>query len=189
VFRNPVAIGVGVAGIALLAASCGSSNASSVASLPSSTGTTKTASPGKSAAASKAALVTCLRSHGLQASLGSASGTGGTRVVSLFGVAITGADPASPKFQAALSACRKYLPGGGPPKLTPAQQAEHAKAMARFAACMRAHGVPNFPDPNGTGFFPPASLEKLDPASPQLTTAFRRCESLEPKFGPRIQLG
>ena len=183
----PFAFALGLAGTVVIAAGCGGSTASSVASLPSTSGTTPSSAP--SAKPSTAALLTCLRSHGLQASLGSAGTTGGTRVVSVFGVAITGANPGSPQFQAALSACRKYLPGGGPPALTPAQQAEHAKAMARFAACMRAHGVPNFPDPNSTGFFPPGSLAKLDPNSSPMTAAFRRCESLEPKFGPRIQLG
>jgi len=175
-----------VLGIASAAAGCGGSNASSVASLPSTTRATPSSSA--SSRPSTAALITCLRSHGLQASLGSAGGTGGTRVVSLFGVAITDANPASPQFRAALGACRKYLPGGGPPAVTPAQQAARAKAMARFAACMRSHGVPGFPDPNGSGFFPPGSIEKLDPTSPAMSRAFHSCESLQPNVGPHISL-
>jgi len=96
--------------------------------------------------------------------------------------------PDSPQFQSAANACRKYLPGGGPPALT-AQEAAAAKAMARFAACMRKHGVPNFPDPNGTGFFPPGSIQKIAPASsPFVARAFTACQSLEAKFGPRIGL-
>jgi hypothetical protein len=186
----PFVLAVGAAGIAAIAAGCGGSNPSSVASLPSTTGTTSTSQGGaKSAPRNNAAFVTCLRSHGLQASLGSAGGTGGSRIVTFFGVAITGADPASPQFQAALNACRKYLPGGGPPALTPAQQAEARWAYTRFAACMRSHGVPGFPDPNGAGFFPPGSLQKIGPGSPTVTKAFRTCESLEPKVGPRLSLG
>ncbi len=105
----------------------------------------------------------------------------------MFGVALSGnVDPASPRFQAALQACRKYLPGGGPPSLTPAQQAEAAKAEASFAACMRKHGVPNFPDPNGNGRFPLASLERLNSSSPRFKTAFKTCRSLQPKVGPRL---
>jgi hypothetical protein len=59
----------------------------------------------------------------------------------------------SPAFQTAYNACRKNLPGGqpGPPPPTAAQ----ARAGLAFARCMRAHGVPNFPDPlstYGSGF-------------------------------------
>jgi hypothetical protein len=97
-------------------------------------------------------------------------------------------DPDSPQFQSAMQACRKYLPGGGPPTLTPAQQAEAAKAMLRFATCMRSNGVPSFPDPNGEGRFPLGSLSELDPNSPLVQSAFKACESLEPKVGPRIEL-
>jgi hypothetical protein len=92
-------------------------------------------------------------------------------------------DPSSPQFQAAMQACRKYMPGGGPPSLTPAEQAEWNKAMAQFAACMRKNGVPNFQTPQ-MGKAPNAN--GIDPASPLVQSAFKACESLEPKVGPRI---
>jgi hypothetical protein len=60
--------------------------------------------------------------------------------------------------------------------------------MARFAACMRKHGVPDFPDPNSSGMFPLSSLEKLHPITPVLQAAFKTCQSLEPKVGPRLAL-
>jgi hypothetical protein len=132
--------------------------------------------------------VTCLRAHGFQASFGSAATAGGT-TVSIFGVVIPGANPSSPQFQAALNACRKDLPGGGPPALTPAQQAEAAKAMSRFAACMRSHRVPGFPDPNSKGYFPPGAIKNVDPGSPLVIRAFRSCVSLQPKVGPHIEFG
>jgi hypothetical protein len=61
---------------------------------------------------------------------------------------IPGVNPVSPAFKAAQSACQKLLPGAfpksGPPSAT-------AMAQARACAeCMRAHGVPNFPDPTTT---------------------------------------
>ena len=126
--------------VALLGEGCGGSKAPSVASL----GTTSTAgktmtSPTKP---SRAAFASCLSSHGFQASVGSALGGHGGPAGPISGefprvVAIGGnVDPSSTQFQSALQACRKFLPGGGPPALTPAQQAEHAKAMASFAACM-----------------------------------------------------
>jgi hypothetical protein len=61
--------------------------------------------------------------------------------------------------------------------------------MARFAACMRSHGLPNFPDPNGSGSFTPGSLEKLDPTSPAMSRAFQSCNSLQPRVGPRLVFG
>lgn len=60
---------------------------------------------------------------------------------------IPGVNERSPAFLAAQNACQKLLPGGA---AVPGQQhpAAAAIALARTAAsCMRAHGVPNFPDP------------------------------------------
>ena len=88
-----------------------------------------------------------------------------------------------------MQACRKYLPGGGLPKLTPAQQAAAAKAMRSFAACMRRSGVPSFPDPDGRGLFPLGSVKQLDPSSPLFQASFKACQSLEPKVGPHIGFG
>jgi hypothetical protein len=177
---------VATAGFLLLPAGCGgSSDAPSVASLATTTATTTSASQSSPATKpSNAVFASCMASHGFPASSGSASG--GNRI---FNVSIGNVDPASPQFQAALQACRKFLPGGGPPQLTPAQQAKHAKALAKFAACMRKKGVSNFPDPNGQGNFPFNSVDKLDLSSPRFETAYKACQPLLPTFGPRIQLG
>jgi hypothetical protein len=174
--------------LALLAEGCGGSKTPSVASLGTTSpgGSTTTTSPAKP---SRAAFASCLSSHGFQASVGSAA-TAGSRALTVFGVVIDGnVDPSSAQFQSALQACRKFLPGGGPPALTPAQQAEHAKAMASFAACMRKHGVPSFPDPDGQGLFSPSSIKGLDPTSPLFQSAFKDCASLQGKVGPRLEFG
>ena len=173
--------------LALLAEGCGGSKTPSVASLGTTSTTVKTTtSPTKP---SRAAFASCLSSHGFQASVGSGAATG-SRSLSVFGVVIGGnVDPSSAQFQSALQACRKFLPGGGPPALTPAQQAEHAKAMASFAACMRKHGVAGFPDPNGQGMFSPGSIKALDPTSPLFQSAFKVCAPLQGKVGPRIEFG
>jgi hypothetical protein len=47
--------------------------------------------------------------------------------------------------------------------------------------------LPNFPDPNGQGLLPAISLNQLDPNAPLFQTAYKDCQSLEPKIGPRIQ--
>jgi hypothetical protein len=174
--------------LGLAATGCGGGSGSpAVASLGTKTASGSTTTAAGPSPRSSEALVTCLRAHGVQAALGSGANGNGP-VVTIGGVVITGVNPASPQLQSALQACRKFLPGGGPPALTPAQEAAAAKAMRRFAACMRSHGVSKFPDPNGQGFFPPDSLQAIDPRSPSARRAFRACQSLESKNGPHLQL-
>ena len=182
--------------LGLVAAGCGDSKTPSVASL----GMTTSASNGDVASTtgagaatstrpSTAAFAACFRSHGFSASVGHASAPSSPSL-NVFGVTIGGhVDPSSPQFQAAMQACRKFLPGGGPPALTPTQQAAAAKGMLSFAACMRKDGVPGFPDPNGQGRFPFGSISKLDTTAPLFQSAFKSCQSLEPKVGPRIVFG
>ena len=175
-----------LAGLTGTVAGCGGSGTPSVASVPSTAGTT---TAGPAASPSRTAFASCLTSHGFRASIGSAAAAG-DRVLSIAGVIVTGnVDPSSPQWQSAMAACRKYLPGGGPPNLTPAERATAAKAMLGFAACMRENGVPSFPDPNGQGFLPPGSIRGIDRNSSLLQRAFKACEHLEPKIGPRLQLG
>ncbi len=193
VVRVPIRTGMLFALIAVLslaAAGCGGSSSPGVASLSTATSSGSGGADGTSAAASPTALATCLTSHGFPASTGSAGSTGSGQELKLGGVTVSGnVDPGSPQFQSALQACHKYMPGGGPPSLTPAQRAEAVKAYTRFAGCMRKHGLPNFPDPEASSstFFPPDSLKGIDPSSPQVQQAFNACQSLEPKTGPRLE--
>jgi hypothetical protein len=97
-----------------------------------------------------------------------------------------GIDPGSRTFQAAQQACQKVLPNGGQP--SPAQLARMRRAALAFSACMRAHGLPDFPDPvflnggaaihlqggPGTG---------LDPSSPTFQAAQRACNGKLPGKG------
>ncbi len=85
----------------------------------------------------------------------------------------------NPKFKAAQQACRKLLPGGGPHSeaaLTPAQQEQYLKA----AACIRSHGVPDFPDPTFSGGGVHIEHQNLNESSPAFKTAVHACESLIP---------
>jgi hypothetical protein len=98
-------------------------------------------------------------------------------------VSIKVAVPASlghnPKFKSAQAACRKLLPGGGPGSqapLTPAQQEQYLKA----AACIRSHGVPNFPDPTFSGGGVHIEHQNLNESSPVFKAAVHDCESLIP---------
>jgi hypothetical protein len=83
-------------------------------------------------------------------------------------------DPSSPQFQSARQACQSLAPGGGGPPSTQDQQ----KAVA-YAACMRAHGIPDYPDPTVTGSGFTVQLPSgFDPNSPQWQAALQACRSL-----------
>lgn len=165
--------------VPLLAAACGSSGSPQVANL-STTTTSSTASskPLVPRGGSFQKFVTCLQQHGVQAQLGQ----GGK------GVMVQGT-PKGVNMDQAQTACRRWLPGGGPPALTPAQVAQRATAMLAFAKCIRKHGVPNFPDPNGQGEFDPSKLGAIK-TSPNLHRAGLACQSLENNVkGPRYGFG
>jgi hypothetical protein len=60
---------------------------------------------------------------------------------------------ASPAFKSAQKACAYLLPPGagqinGP---SPAQQKARTEGLLAFAACVRNHGFPSFPDPDSQG--------------------------------------
>jgi hypothetical protein len=57
-----------------------------------------------------------------------------------------------------------------------------AQAQIKWAACIRAHGVPTFTDPNGQG---QVNLAGININSPQFLAAHRACESLVPPNGGR----
>jgi hypothetical protein len=68
-----------------------------------------------------------------------------------------------PAAQSAFDACQKYLPQSGHSPPVPASVRREEIALAR---CMRANGVPNFPDPNANGDiqFPVTSAIPKPPA-------------------------
>jgi hypothetical protein len=87
--------------------------------------------------------------------------------------------PAGPKYQAATSACGHLLPTQ---RLTSAEKHQHVVQALKFAACFRAHGYPDFPDPivtNGgsaVGF----GFGHIDQSSPQFHRALQACGRFEP---------
>jgi hypothetical protein len=88
----------------------------------------------------------------------------------------------NPRFKLAQEACGKLLPGGGPgsgstAQISPQEQSQYLKA----AACIRAHGIPNFPDPtfSGGGVHVPQTAG-VDPHSPRVRAAEEACQSLIP---------
>jgi len=155
------ALTVTVAGIALLAAGCGGSKSS--------------ATPGSTVYQKAVAYAQCMRSNGEPGfpdpdSQGNFDRTLANRP--LF---------AGAQFQAASKPCRKLQPPS-PPETAAEQQEEYHKAL-KFAACMRTHGYPSFPDPTPipyVGFDRPPGI---DPNSTQFVSARQTCHTIS-GFGP-----
>jgi hypothetical protein len=136
--------------IALLAATtavaaCGGSS-------PTTTATTTASTSGHQGEALK--LAECMRTHGVPdfpdptggGGFGiQASANGSTASITVDGHALNVSGPA---FRTAMNECAKYQPHG--PAISGAQLAQIKRGALRMAACMRTHGVPNFPDPKVT---------------------------------------
>ena len=85
----------------------------------------------------------CMRKHGVT-NFPDPNGQGVITIHSGMGI-----DPGSPAFRSARTVCDKLLPNGGQP--TPAQIAQQQQKLLAFSACMRAHGLKDFPDPSNGG--------------------------------------
>ena len=85
----------------------------------------------------------------------------------------SGINPNAPAFHSSEQTCDK-LTNNPQPKGSPASASQRRAALAQ-AACMRKHGVPNFPDPT---FLPSGgnsiNLAGLNPQSP----AFRKARNI-----------
>ena len=177
--RGPGVVAVTV-GLLLLTAACGSgtssSSTSSTAGTSSTSGTSSRGTGGVSAAyvADKLGLARCLRAHG---------------VPNYPDPNASGQEPAgakqltfAPRGQAAAAACSYW--GRRIHNDDAAQNQAVRVEYVRFAQCMRAHGLPSFPDPaNAEGrveFVLSASQDGFDPHSPQVLAKARQCESVLP---------
>jgi hypothetical protein len=151
-----------VAGVALLAASCA--------------GTGSTIAAGSTNYQKAVAYAQCMRAHG--APRWPDPNSQGAFISTLANRADFRA-PAS-----ANRACQHLLPNGG--VLTPAQQQKVVSAGLKFAACMRAHGIVNFPDSARGPGFSQGQMAKLgiDPNLPQFETARRACQRPVPGVLP-----
>jgi hypothetical protein len=121
----------------------------------------------------------CMRAHGItafpdpnsQGQIGLSGGPG------------TGIDRNSPQFKTAMDACKPLLPP--PPSDNPAQQARMKAGNLKYARCMRANGISDFPDPNSQGQLQiqvkPGG--DLDPNNPRFQAANKACQHYQYK-GP-----
>jgi hypothetical protein len=83
------------------------------------------------------------------------------------------------KMDAAMAACKKFMPNGGAPeKPDPAM----IEALRQVSKCMRENGVPNFPDPSADGRME-LNGEKLGgvgPGNPAFDAAEKKCDKFQP---------
>ena len=119
----------------------------------------------------------CMRSHG-EPSWPDPNSQGGF----VFDTPGTSLDTSSPQYQSANKACQKLLPNGRI-GFTPAELQQAMSKALKFSACMRSHGIANFPDPvaRDGGVF--ISVTGIDLNSPRLQSARQACRSLSPDGG------
>jgi hypothetical protein len=185
---------VTLVGTAALAAGCGGgSSGRGVASL----GTTTVAaasSAGQSGSssnpvASALGFVSCMRTHGEPNMPEPNIGKGGGHTSVDIKVS-SGIDPSSPLFAAAYKACKHLLPESGAPSAGSTLGLADQKYYLAAAACMRSHGVSDFPDPtfqNGAVVF--QSRTPIDTRSPQYERALTTCRKLIPAGLPYSSAG
>lgn len=167
---------IAAVGLALLAAACGGSSSST-----GSGGSANAAGPANSQVGIDYA--GCMRSHGVPGYPDPSSGNelpSGLPKVSPEQLGVSSA-----QYQAAQNACAHLLPNGG--QLTQSQSQQDLNAMRRFARCMRAHGVPTWPDPTdgsaGWGF-DLVNVHGFDPNSQQIEQKMDVCQrALPPGIG------
>jgi hypothetical protein len=180
--RVPIAaLVVAAATSALLAAGCGGgSSGAGVAQLGTTTSTSDSSSSGGSGKGDPAAFSACMRKNGVPNfpdpdRSGQFRITGGQDKSGRFGV-----DTNAPQFSKARQACRRLEPNGGKPD--PQEVARMQQQALKFSQCMRAHGVPKFPDPqfrSGGGTLMKIGKD-VNPDSRQFQAAQKACQKLLP---------
>lgn len=87
----------------------------------------------------------CMRGHGVPQFPDPGASPGAGSSISILGASLPPTtDIKAPAFQSALNTCMKQFLAAHP---RPPMSAAAKAGFLRFSRCMRAHGVPNFPDP------------------------------------------
>lgn len=168
--RLTLSLLIGAVIAAALLTGCGGSSGGGVAQIKSSTTSKRSAK--SSAKPNPLAFSQCMRSHGVPDFPDpNSSGQIQIRVTKGGG----GLNPQSPAFQTASNDCKSLSPAG---HVNPAQQKQTIAAALKFATCMRAHGVSNYPDPTtGSGGVIRIGGPGVNPNSPVFQAAKKKCGS------------
>ena len=176
-----------IAGLLLALPACGDGAPSaSVAHIGSTTTAPAAGSSGSSPSSGKAGaqldkFVSCMRHHGVPnfPELGMTANGGAVPIGPVPNI-----DTNSPTVQAARRDCNSILPAGPAPSPTITFTSKDQVAYIKAAACMRAHGVPDFRDPvfsgNSVRFPMPPGMNANIGNSPQFLRAREICEKLIP---------
>jgi hypothetical protein len=168
----------GAIALSLLATACGGSARNGVAQIGSTQTTTTSSNSSASPSDRRGILVAfsaCMRKHGVPNFPDPKAVSGG---YSLSFGSENGIDTNSPQFKNAQQACKKLLPNGGTQNSQ--EQAKQLQTALNYAACIRSHGVPNFPDPK---LHAGGGIDMEAPNSPQFKTAQKACQHLLPGGG------
>lgn len=147
-----------IAALVLLAAACTSS--------PPSSGAVGSASS-QAASSQAVAYSRCMRTHGVPDFPDPASRGGLPKVTP------QQAGVSSARFQTAQRACAQLL------QPSPAEQPQIRTGLLNFARCMRAHGIPTWPDPaTDRAGQPVFDIPGIDPEAPRVSNAADACTHL-----------
>jgi hypothetical protein len=123
----------------------------------------------------------CMRSHGLSSFPDPTEGSNGLPSWTINAGGSSGLNTGSSQYQAAQHACKNDLPDLG--AQTPAAKAAASAKALKYVACMKSHGEPGFPDPNGQGVIEINNATGiLNPNSPQYAKAQTACQKLDSGF-------
>ena len=128
--------------------------------------TAGSAGAGQSRLAQALAYAHCMRSHGVP-NFPDPTSAGGFVMNPSNSSSLQG-------HQSARTACGHLYPNEGKATADPAQQAQQQRQGLAFAACMRRHGFPNFPD-DWSGNVGQLISAGIDPSSPQLNAGLTKC--------------
>jgi hypothetical protein len=159
--------------VGLLTVACGGSPPKpGVANIGPSQSASPSAAP-KDAKAAGLAYSRCMRSHGLK-NFPDPDSNGG---ITINGKPGDGLDPNSPTMKAAQQACKSLRP-----EPTAQEKSQMRANGLKYAKCMRANGLKDFPDPSADGGIQiqmkPGS--DLDPKSPKFQAADKACKKFQP---------
>jgi hypothetical protein len=168
--RQTAAIAAAFAGVALLTTACGGGGAPATAP-PGSAGGGYVADNADAIPYSQ-----CMRAHGVPNFPDPSPNSPPGKPFGAATLAQASVDPNTPQFQAASAACARLQPPGP----TPAQRQQALSLTLRFVACMRAHGVPDFPDPSTANGGVQLSLTPSAVNSPRFLPAEQDCRSIAP---------
>jgi hypothetical protein len=166
--RRVATLAIAAAGAAVLAAACGGGRPAAAPG----------AHPGGLTAQTVDAFALCVREHGVAGFYvsrtygGHYNGAG----LNLAGWHSTPVTPGSPVLQSALKACNHLL---GLHRNPAAATSAQLRSAVKAAACMRAHGFADYPDPteqNGQIVEPPLPTS-IDTSSPQFQSATETCNA------------